>query len=633
MKWRGAGNSTAAVEQMMNSILHRGPDAGGVWSDDEKATLGHRRLAILDLSEHGHQPMLSRSGRFVMVYNGEVYNYLELRKELEAADSSLSWRGHSDTEVIITAIEAWGLAKTLERLTGMFAIALWDRENSTLSLARDRLGEKPLYYGVLNDSLIFASELKAFKAAFKESLEISRESLAQFMRFGYVPAPHSIYKDIYKLPPGHSLTLHDSVKGTPVAFWQFDQQGTDELAQRMRKSSVNEVTDLIEARLRDAVSSQLVADVPVGAFLSGGIDSSLVVSLMKDVSLGEVNTYTIGFEDKAFDEAPYAKAIAEHLGTRHTEFYVTPQDAERLIPKLPEIYDEPFADSSQIPTSLVSSLTRQHVTVALSGDGGDELFAGYPRYQTTAGLWQTMSNIPMPVRHIAAGGLRCLSERSWDRVCSALTAGKLPALNGRRIYRMSELLSSTTLGQMYTGLMSKWTDPGSVVLGVGKVVDTTQWPVNDDPVEAMRRWDLKYYLPDDLLVKVDRAAMHASLETRAPMLDFKVAELALATPVSHLIRDGVGKYPLRQVLARHVPVSLFERPKAGFSIPLANWLRGPLRAWAEDLLSPSRLEQEGFFDVRMIRQVWEEHQQQRFDRSLLLWNVLMFQAWLNFNNQ
>jgi len=631
--WKLDQQGSVAVGKMVDALIHRGPDDGAVWSDaDSGVSLGHRRLSILELSVHGSQPMVSDDERYVIVFNGEIYNFNELREKLIASGLTRVWRGHSDTEVLLAALGAWGVQKTLENLVGMFAFAVWDKVSKTITLARDRMGEKPLYYGIVGNRFVFSSELKAIKAAFGSDLRIDRHALAKFVRYGYVPAPESIYEGIKKLEPAHYLNVGSlSSPLEPVSYWSLPPAG--ELKHELSQASDKEVVDVVGQKLSAAVKSQMIADVPLGAFLSGGVDSSLIVSLMQSQSSTSINTYTIGFNEPEFDEAPYAKAIAKHLGTNHTEFYLSADDAVSIIPHLPEIYDEPFADSSQIPTILVSRMTKQHVSVALSGDGGDELFAGYPRYQITAGLWERIKKLPLPARQVMAYSLRSLSSKGWDNVCSILPGSLRTKVNGRRIYRMSELLGSENLAQMYTGLMSQWQSTDNVVLGVdAQRQDVVSWESAVDYVEEMRRWDVSQYLPDDLLVKVDRGAMSASLETRAPLLDHRVAELAFSLSSDQLIKNGVGKWPLRELLKRYVPTSFFDRPKAGFSIPLAQWLRGPLKEWAEELLTEERLKREGYFDSQKIRSAWLQHQNGTYDRSLHLWNILMLQSWLDKNS-
>lgn len=628
--WRPERELGEQVERMIAPLVHRGPDDHGVWIDGECGIgLGHRRLSILDLSPQGHQPMASTSGRYVIAYNGEIYNFAQIRDELSAEGKAPQWRGHSDTEILLAAFDAWGVEAALQKTVGMFAIALWDREARTLTLARDRIGEKPLYYGIIRGRFLFGSELKAIRAVAGGDLQVDRDALAEFMRFGYIPSPKSIYAGIAKLAPGHVLTVRSASDiGMPHPYWSLDTPEQEQLRARFASCGDEELTDLVHNRLRDAIGLQMVSDVPLGAFLSGGVDSSAVVALMQSQSAKRIRTYTIGFHEGMFDEAPYAKAVAQHLGTEHTELYVTAKDAAEVIPELPMIYDEPFADSSQIPTTLVSRLTRQHVTVSLSGDGGDELFAGYPRYQLTAALWQRVNGQPMGVRRAAASILQSFSAQGWDRVLGFLPASQRQRINGRRVHRLAQLMVSRSIGEMYVRLMSQWQPEEGLVLGTTRRdFPLVNWSQKDDPIEAMRRWDVGQYLPDDLLVKVDRASMSASLESRAPLLDHRVVELAFALPQRMLVRDGVGKWVLRGVLDRYVPRELIERPKAGFSIPLGDWLRGPLRDWAETLLNVEKLSGQGFLDAEKVSVMWRQHLSSSYDRSTYLWNVLMFQAW------
>ncbi|MCO5397488.1 asparagine synthase (glutamine-hydrolyzing) [Ralstonia soli] len=623
---------TECVGSMLTSLAHRGPDDCGVWGDAEHGVvLGHRRLAILDLSPAGHQPMPSASGRYHLVYNGEIYNFEALRKTLEAEGDVAAWRGHSDTEVLLAAFEVWGVEATLRRLVGMFAIAVWDKADRTLTLARDRMGEKPLYYGFVGERFVFASEQKAIHAVFGDQLQIDRDALGEFMRFGYIPAPKSIYRGISKLLPGHFLRLkaRNSPEAQPQVFWEIGDASQAELRTQLSHCDDAQLTERVDQALREAVRLQMVSDVPLGAFLSGGIDSSAVVSLMQAQSSQRVRTFTIGFAEDGFNEAPYAQAVAKHLGTDHTEMYVSADIAASVIPELPRVYDEPFADSSQIPTMLVSRLTRQHVTVSLSGDGGDELFAGYPRYQMTESLWRRVSRQPKALRRSVAAGLACLPARDWDRILSVMPARLRNRVNGHQVHRAAQLMTSSTLAEMYVRLRSQWQPEDSVVLGSTRPeVFAPRWRDDEDPILAMRQWDLNQYLPDDLLVKADRATMSVSLEARAPMLDHRLVELAVALPRHALVRDGVGKWVLRRVLDRYVPRNLIERPKVGFSIPLAQWLRGPLRDWAESLLDPATLNRQGFLDAKKITEMWQQHVGGLYDRNLSLWNVLMFQAWL-----
>ena len=629
--WRNGDALIPRLQRMTDTLVHRGPDDQGLWSDEEAGIgLGQRRLSIIDLSAQGHQPMASASGRYMLSYNGEIYNFAQLRSQLEAEGATPPWRGHSDTEILLAAFEAWGVQAALERTVGMFAVSLWDRESRTLTLARDRMGEKPLYYGIVGDALVFGSELKAIRAAAQGQVELDRQAVAEFMRFSYIPAPLTIYRGIRKLLPGHLLQLRrpEDASTAPQPFWRAGHASDESLRNSLLGANDETLVDEVERRLREAVRLQMVSDVPLGAFLSGGVDSSTVVALMQTQSRQPIRTFTIGFDQPEFNEAPYALEVARHLGTEHTELYVTARDAEELIPRLPTIYDEPFADSSQIPTTLVSQLTRQHVTVSLSGDGGDELFAGYPRYGLTEALWKRVNRLPLSARRPLATALKQPSARTWDMLLGWLPASRRQSINGRRLHRLAQLLTAGSLGEMYVRLMSQWQPEEGLVRGVDRNFTLTHWDDSRPSIEAMRLWDVRQYLPDDLLVKVDRAAMSASLESRAPLLDHRVVELAFALPERMLVRGGVGKWALRQVLYRHVPRALIERPKAGFSVPLGHWLRGPLRPWAEELLNPAGLDADGLLDMDRIRDLWLEHVSGRFDRSGYLWNVLMFQAWL-----
>ena len=618
---------------MTSAIAHRGPDDSGYWIDAEAGiALGHRRLSIIDLSPQGHQPMQSASNRYVIVYNGEIYNYQIIRDELQGLGKAPAWRGHSDTEVLLAAFEAWGIEATLQRCVGMFAIALWDRKERSMTFARDRMGEKPLYYGNVGGRLLFGSELKALRSVAGGALEVNRAGLTRFMQYGYIPGRESIFSDVLKLPPGHFVTISclAEVAKPPKTFWTAISDEVSAQRQRFEKRGDGELIELVHNQLRESVQMQMVSDVPIGAFLSGGIDSSLIVSLMQSGG-SKVRTFTIGFDEPEFDEAPYAKAVANHLGTEHTELYVNAQDALNIIPRIPDIYDEPFADSSQIPTTLVCEMTQNHVTVALSGDGGDELFAGYPRYWLSAALWRKMSNMPMATRRALAASLKLLSPNQWDSLLAPVVGKRrFEDLNGRRMHRLAQLLVTGSQHALYTRLTSQWSPEDRLVLySSNSSVEEEVWPQGGrTPIESMRLRDIRQYLCDDLLVKVDRAAMSTSLETRAPLLDHKIVEMALSLPEHVLVRAGVGKWVLRQILDRYVPRQLVERPKAGFSVPLALWLRGPLREWAGDLLDTRKIAGQGYLDHKIIDAMWDEHRSGKFDRSLYLWNVLMFQAWV-----
>jgi asparagine synthase (glutamine-hydrolysing) len=639
--WSKAGGPVDATP-MADALRHRGPDAGGAWSDPEAGiALSHRRLAIIDLSPAGAQPMISPDGRFVVVFNGEIYNHLDLRAELEQA-APIPWRGHSDTETLVHGIVRWGLEATLQRAVGMFALAVWDRLDRTLALARDRIGEKPLFYGWGRNGLIFGSELKALRQAPGFDNAVNPDTLSLYLRFNYVPAPWSILTDIYKLEPGVIATFaHDALDSAPPAppgadgvaypgiavrrYWSLSKVVAAGADDRMTEA---EALSGLETRLSDAIRQQAIADVPVGAFLSGGVDSSAIVALMRNVTNAEVKTFTIGFAETGFDEAPYARAVAKHLATDHHEMYVGAEDVRAVIPDLARIYDEPFADSSQIPTVLLSRLTRQSVTVALSGDAGDELFCGYNRYLISRRTWDRAARIPRPVRQRLGRALTSVSPSRWD---SLTTLPAMPSISqlGDKMHKVGRMLQ-TPLGiaDIYRASSEEWAGrlplTSSARLAAG--IDTP--PVlRDTAQEQMMHWDMQSYLPNDILVKVDRAAMSASLETRVPLLDHRVVEQAWATPLEFKMRGGQGKWALRQILYRYVPKELIERPKAGFAIPIGTWLRGPLREWAEDLLSGSALAEQPALDADMIRGRWAEHIAGTHDRTASLWGVLMFQAW------
>ncbi|TXN28220.1 asparagine synthase (glutamine-hydrolyzing) [Lacisediminihabitans profunda] len=641
---RGRKTDRADVLLMADQITHRGPDGGGEWIDPRAGiALGHRRLAIVDLSEAGHQPMVSASGNLVLSYNGEIYNHLDLRVRL--ADSGLApeWRGHSDTETLVACFEAWGIVKTLDAAIGMFAIALWDRGASELTLARDRLGEKPLYYGWQGDAFLFGSELSALKAHPSFDGEIDRNSISLLLRHNNVPAPFSIYKDIFKLEPGRFFTIRLGTGppevGVDQAYWKLN-----DVVENGERSpftgSAEESVDLLEDRLATSIAGQMMSDVPLGAFLSGGIDSSAVVALMQAQSSTPIHTFTIGSDQANYDEADHAKAVARHLGTDHTELYVTSDLALEVVPKLASTYSEPFADSSQIPTFLVSHLASQSVTVALSGDGGDELFGGYNRYLSAQKTWSRMRKLPAPVRAAAVSALRGLSPSSWDRLVEGLGPFLPPSLRiatpGDKAHKLAGVMQSPDGPSYYRHLTSHWLNPEEVVIGADepatKVTDSTAWPTTGSLETWMMAMDSQTYLPDDILAKVDRAAMANGLETRVPMLDHRVVEFAWQLPLEIKIRDGVGKWPLREVLFRHVPRELIERPKMGFGVPLDNWLRGPLRDWAEALLDSDRLIEEGYFRPAPIRAMWADHLSGKRNWQHHLWTILMFQAWLEHEN-
>ncbi|HXV27937.1 MAG TPA: asparagine synthase (glutamine-hydrolyzing) [bacterium] len=630
----------ARVSRMADTLRHRGPDDSGVWADPKPGVaLGHRRLAIVDLSPRGHQPMFSQSGRFCIVYNGEVYNFQALQAEL--AGLGHAFQGHSDTEVILSAISQWGLEEAVKKFVGMYAFALWDREEQSLSLVRDRMGEKPLYYGWAGKILIFASELKALIAHPDFRREINRDALDLYMRYSCIPSPYAIYKDTFKLAPASILTVKRNASLSseliPKAYWSLRKVA--ETADRNPKGGdENEKVEHFDALLRDAIKKQMVADVPLGAFLSGGIDSSTIVALMQAQSTRPVKTFTIGFHEGKYNEAGFAKAVAGHLHTDHTELYVTPDDALKVIPTLPTLYDEPFADSSQIPTFLVSRMTRQHVTVSLSGDGGDELFGGYHRYFWGERLWNSFGWAPYSLRSFLAGLLKCLFSKPWESFYSGIYPGlphrvKRFNINGK-IQKFTGALEAESADDIYKRLITYWFPSGPLVMGASTerlamvLTDRSQQARLPEFMLRMMYDDAVFYLPDTILTKVDRASMGVSLESRAPFLDHRVVEFAWQVPLTMKIRNGKGKWILRKLLHRYVPQNLVERPKAGFEVPVTEWLRGPLRGWAEALMNEPRLAREGFFDPIPIHKVWNDHLNSVRDNPIYLWNVLMFQAWL-----
>ncbi len=623
------------VRRMADRLTHRGPDDAGIWlGDDREPALGHRRLSILDLSEAGRQPMVSADGRHVVSYNGEIYNYRELRAELADA-GRIAFRSDSDTEVLVEAIARWGLRPTVERLDGMFAFAAWDRADERLSLVRDRIGIKPLYWGQSPDGVYVGSELDTIAEHPGLDLRVDREALGLLLKYNRIPAPHSIYERVRKVEPGTIVTVEaPTAEARAHTYWSARgavRRGRDEPF----RGTPAEAVDALERKLRESVEARMVSDVPLGAFLSGGIDSSTVVSLMQAVAARDARTFSIGFEADGYDEASDADAVAEHLGTDHTELYVSPGDAREVIPELPEMYDEPFADSSQIPTHLVSRLARREVTVALSGDGGDELFGGYNRHLWGPRVWSAMRWMPAPVRRGAAAAGRALSRDTWNAL-GGLADGLVPGGTGLRrpgekIHKLAGVLPSRDAAEMYDRLDGQWHHPGSLVRGLSHTPRPSHERLtagDADFASRMMYADLVGYLPDDILTKVDRASMAVGLEVRVPMLDHRLVEFAWRLPMDLKIRDGTGKWVLRRVLYRHVPKELVDRPKTGFGFPVGEWLRGPLRPWAEQLLDARKLRDQGFLAPDPIRRAWQRHLARDADLAHELWSVLMFQAWL-----
>ena len=639
-----------SIRKMSSTLTHRGNDDAGIWIDEENSVaFGHQRLSIVDLSSAGHQPMISPCGRFSVIFNGEIYNHLQLRKKLNDSKYEHSWKGHSDTETLVSAFSQWGIEKTLIQLVGMFAIAVWDTRIKKLYLIRDRFGEKPLYYGWSNNTFLFGSELKALRSYKGFNNEIDRNVLSLYMQYMYVPSPYSIFKDVYKLDPGCILEIDDSGKVQPpeqITSSVFNAKGISikqwyslsKIAKNSQNNLIedeNEAIELLEKTLLESVQSQLISDVPLGAFLSGGIDSSMIVALMSKACNHPVKTFTIGFEESGFNEAIYAKEVAKYLDTDHHELYVTSRDAFEVIPSLPSLYDEPFADSSQIPTHLVSKLARQNVTVSLSGDAGDELFGGYNRYLWGNRVWNKLKWMPPITRQALGLIMQKLPTSTWDAANYLLPDKYRVASMGDKVHRMAYRLKTVrNLDDVYRSLVTEGYQEDNIVNNV-KISLKTKISTNDivgkfpDSEHRMMLWDAITYLPDDILTKVDRAAMGVGLETRIPFLDHRVAELAWRLPLNMKIKNGIGKWPIRQVLYKYVPKELIERPKAGFAVPVGQWIRGPLREWADDLLDSSRMYSEGYFDSRLVKKMWEQHLSGDYDHTSRLWSILMFNVWLD----
>lgn len=634
-------SDSAAITLMNAATNHCGQDDCGAWLDESIGlVLGNQRFSVLESSEKIEQPVHSVCGRYVLMLNGEIYNHLKLRNQLAREGYTPAWQGHSDTETLLACIVAWDIEKTLQAMVGMFAIALWDRQQKVLTLAKDRMGEKQLYWGWQGQSLYFGSELKGLKAHPDFSADINRDAITLLLRHNCIPAPYSIYHGIEKLRPGHWLQLplseHKTAKTAyPKAYWHFNDIVEKGLANPFT-GSPEQAVDALESALMESIGGQMQSDVPHGAFLSGGIDSSAIIALMQTQSSRPIKTFTIGFDDAGYNEAAHAKAVAQHIGTEHTELYMRPEDALSVIPKLPSMYCEPFSDSSQIPTFLVSQLASQHVGVVTGGDGGDELFGGYNRYLMANQVWGMSRKLPKAMRHLAAFGLKTLAPASWDALFNTLGPILPEKLRlrtpGDKAHKLAGVLSIDSEHAFYQKLTSHWNDPAELVIGAKEpqtlITDLSCWPQTDSFEHAMMAMDAQTYMADDILVKVSRAAKANNLETRVPMLDHRVVELAWRMPLNYKIRNGEGKWLLKQVLFKYVPRELIERPKMGFGFPLHEWLRGPLRDWAEALLDESLLQQQGYFHPEPIRAMWSEHLSGRLNHQHHLWSVLMFQAWL-----
>ena len=625
------------INNMTKSIDHRGPDDSGFWSNKNAGiSLGHRRLSILDLTSAGHQPMHSPSKRYVLVFNGEIYNHGEIRSQL----GKHSWIGTSDTETLLTAIESWGIRKTIKLCVGMFAFAIWDNSKEELILGRDRMGEKPIYYGWQNNGknscFLFSSELKALKNHPSFVPKVDRQALSLFIQYSYVPTPHSIYQNVFKLKPGHLLRVSLSKRSPTIEqYWSFIDIAKSSIISKFHETE-NNVVDKLESLLKSVIKEKMVADVPVGAFLSGGVDSSIITAIMQSQSNTPINTFTVGFSEEIYNEAIYAKTIANHIGTKHTELYVTPQQALEVIPDLPSLYCEPFADSSQIPTFLISKLAREKVTVAITGDAADELFGGYNRYTLTKKFWGKISNSPIWARSFMASTMSSLSPNAWNIIANSINSfiPKSLRLNnpGEKIHKAAKVMTNKQFDDFYLGLVTHC-NPEEIIIGDYEEKTALNYKKCEftlfDDVEKMMLIDTMTYLPDDILVKVDRASMAVSLESRIPFLDHRIVDFAWRIPQSMKINNNKNKWILRQILQKYVPQNLIERPKMGFSVPIDSWLRGPLREWAESLLDENRLKYDGFFHPEPIRNKWQEHLSGRKNWQHFLWNVLMFQSWLN----
>jgi asparagine synthase (glutamine-hydrolysing) len=635
-------NSKRVIQDMTDSLYHRGPDSEGFWEDYAQGiSMGFRRLAILDTSSKGNQPMLSNNGQYVLIFNGEIYNHLDLRKEIAISYPDYKWRSGSDTETLLFAFQIWGISETIQKCIGMFGFAVWCKKRKVLTLGRDRLGEKPVYYGWQgsnNDRLFFfGSELKSFKKHPEFKGEINRDSLSSFVRYSYIPAPHSIYEGIFKLLPGNILEVSANNPDPLIYKYWSALDITIKQNNSLQFKNTNEAVNSLESVLENSVNKQMIADVPIGAFLSGGIDSSLIVSLMQTQSSQRIKTFTIGFDNEGYNEAAHAKAVAEHLKTDHSELYIDSKDLLNVIPSLAQLYDEPFSDSSQIPTYLISKFAKQDVTVALSGDGGDEIFCGYNRYQVTNQYWPILKTVPSFFKKMIASTILALSPNQIDSLYNFFIRNKRYSNFGDKVHKGSKVIDSKDITALYKGVTSICLDPDSIVLDGSEsnyFLDSSIKKLKSlDDVSFMMMLDLLTYLPDDILTKVDRAAMGVSLETRVPFLNHEVVEFALSLPQKYKLRNNQTKWLLRQVLYKHVPKELIERPKSGFAIPIGIWLRTSLKDWAEDLLNENLMTAQGFFNVNKIRKRWLQHLSGTHNWEHFLWNILMFQSWLRESNE
>ena len=625
-----ASNPIKIMNNMIGTLFHRGPDNTSIWNDLNGVNMAHSRLSIIDLSEFGNQPIFSKSGRYVMVFNGEIYNHQALRKKIDSL-TSIKWSGSSDSETFVELIDYFGIKEALIKTRGMFAISVWDVKEKKLTLARDRLGEKPLYYGWQNNSFVFGSELKSLQKFPGFKKEVDRGALALYLRYNSIPAPHSIFKNIYKLSPGAMISVDlDLKKNKEIFYWSTIEEANIAKREAFSGSYLSAV-DTLESKLLDAVNSQMHADVPLGAFLSGGVDSSTIVALMQKKSSKKVKTFSIGFEDNRFNEAVHAKSVANYLGTDHHDMYVTSKDALNVLPLLPDIFDEPFADSSQIPMYLVSKIAKSKVTVCLSGDGGDELFGGYNRYLVASKFWSKLSKIPRPAKGALAYLIKAIKPDVWDKISDLLYKNRYSNL-GFKLHKGADSLYSENIDDLYFNLISTVKNPTEWL------IDSEEHPspnynfnLKISGIERMMIKDLTGYLPTDILTKVDRTTMATSLEARTPFLDKEIVQFALSLPLEYKIRAGIGKSVLRDVLYKYVPRDMIERPKMGFGVPLAEWMRGELRVWCESLLNEKKLKEDGYFNHKVIREKWNEHLNGNADWHHQLWNVLVFQAWLENN--